>query len=115
MVQDSSNLHAQYPDHLRHWCDTSERFAGGDALLTAMQNHWQADATIYEEQFWQAGTRLVTVYHFDLHNGDETLHMPVVTNPYVRRIIREQNFTVVPFNQAPEAEHQTRYEGHTEA
>ena len=50
MIQDSLNLHSQYPDFSRHWCDTSEQFAGGDALLTAMQNHWVAEATCYEEQ-----------------------------------------------------------------
>jgi hypothetical protein len=112
MVQDSLNLHSQYPDFFRHWCDTSEQFAGGDALLTAMQNNWVADATCYEEQYWHAGTRLVTVYHFELHNGDETLHMPVVTNPYVRRVIREEHFKVVPMENARERQRQSRYEGH---
>ncbi len=112
MIQDSSNLHSQYPEFWRHWCDTSEMFAGGDALLTAMQNDWVAEETCYEEQYWQAGTRLVTVYHFTLHNDDETLQMGVITNPYVRRVIREQNFKVVPFEQAPRAQHETRYEGH---
>ncbi len=112
MIQDSANLHSQYPEYTRHWCDTSERFAGGDALLTAMQNDWIAEDTCYEEQFWHAGTRLVTVYHFDLHNDGETLHMPVVTNPYVRRVIREQQFTIVPMDSTRSAEHTSRYEGH---
>jgi hypothetical protein len=112
MVQDSLNLHSQYPEFFRHWCDTSEKFAGGDALLTAMQNNWVAGATCYEEQYWHAGTRLVTIYHFDLYNGDETLHMPVITNPYVRRVIREENFKVVPLENAGEMQRQSRYEGH---
>jgi hypothetical protein len=111
MVQDSLNLHSQYPDFSRHWCDTSEQFAGGDALLTAMQNNWVADATCYEEQYWHAGTRLVTIYHFKLRNGDETLHMPVITNPYVRRIIREENFKVVPIGEKRITQEVSRYEG----
>jgi len=111
MVQDSLNLHSQYPDFSRHWCDTSEKFAGGDALLTAMQNDWVAEATCYEEQFWQAGTRLVTVYHFELHNGNESLHMPVVTNPYVRKVIRDEHFKIVPFAEARSAQRESRYEG----
>ena len=111
MVQDSANLHAQYPDFSRHWCDTSEQFAGGDALLTAMQNHWVADDTCYEEQFWQAGTRLVTVYHFDLHNGNETMHMPVIANPYVRRVVREEQFKIEPIDEERAAERLHRYEG----
>ena len=112
MFQDSSDQHSQYPDFSRHWCDTSEKFAGGDALLTALQNDWVADATCYEEQYWHAGTRLVTVYHFDLRHGDEMLHMPVIANPYVRRVVREEGFRIVPMNQARTTERQTRYEGH---
>jgi hypothetical protein len=113
MVQDSQNLHSQYPDFSRHWCDTSEQYAGGDALLTAMQNEWIAEKTCYEEHHWHAGTRLVTIYHFELHNGDETLHMPVITNPYVRRILREENFNVVEMNESRKSvAEQHRYEGH---
>jgi hypothetical protein len=111
MVQDSSNQHSQYPDFWRHWCDTSEEFAGGDALLTAMQNHWVADETCYEQQYWQAGTRLVTIYHFNLTNGDEQMAMPVLGNPFVRRIIREEQFKVKPFEQMPTTERENRYEG----
>ena len=76
-----------------------------------MQNHWEAEDTCYEEQYWHAGTRLVTIYHFDLHNGGETMHMPVITNPYVRRIIREEQIKVLPLG----AQKQTRYEGHAQA
>ncbi|MBI1259798.1 MAG: hypothetical protein GC204_20210 [Chloroflexi bacterium] len=110
MIQDSQNQHLQYPDFSRHWCDTSEKFAGGDALLTAMQNHWKADDTCYEEHYWHAGTRLVVIYHFDLHNEGETLHMPVITNPYVRKIVREQQFTIKPLSREQSSQ-RTRYEG----
>lgn len=111
MIQDSSNLHSQYPDFSRHWCDTSEKFAGGDALLTAMQNHWVANETCYEEHYWHAGTRLVTVYVFELKNGGETMRMPVLGNPYVRRVIREEEFKVVPADEKRSAQSQSRYEG----
>ena len=76
-----------------------------------MQNDWKAEDTCYEEHYWHAGTRLVTIYHFDLHNEGETLHMPVITNPYVRKIIREEEFKVLPLNGQETAQH-TRYEGH---
>lgn len=113
MIQDSSNLHSQYPDFSRHWCDTSEKFAGGDALLTAMQNHWVAEDNCIEEHYWHAGTRLVTVFVFNLHNGNETLRMPVLANPYVRRVIRDEEFKVVPADEARTSQRQkSRYEGH---
>ena len=74
---------------------------------------WIAEKTCYEEHHWHAGTRLVTIYHFELHNGDETLHMPVITNPYVRRILREENFNVVEMNESRKSvAEQHRYEGH---
>ena len=109
MIQDSSNSHSQYPDFSRHWCDTSERFAGGDALLTAMNRNWEVEPTCYEEHVWHAGTRLVTIYHFTLHNEGETLLMPVVANPYVQRVVREQGYKVLPFEEAENL--QSRYEG----
>ena len=37
--------------------------------------------------------------------------MPVITNPYVRKIIREEAFKVLPLNGA-ETTQRTRYEGH---
>jgi hypothetical protein len=76
-----------------------------------MQNHWVADETCYEQQYWQAGTRLVTIYHFSLTNGDEQMSMPVLGNPFVRRIIREERFKVAPYDQMPTTEHESRYEG----
>ncbi len=112
MIQDSSNLHIQYPDFSRHWCDTSEKFAGGDALLTAMNRHWEVEDTCYEERFWHAGTRLVTIYHFILHNEGETLLMPVISNPYIRRVISEQQYKIVPIEEAKSSQRISRYEGH---
>lgn len=111
MIQDSANQHIQYPDFSRHWCDTSEKFAGGDALLTAMNREWTVESTCYEELFWHAGTRLVTIYHFTLHNGDETLLMPVISNPYIRRVIKEQEYEIVPFKEAKSSQRVSRYEG----
>lgn len=96
MSQTSGNWHVQYPEHHRHWGHTSEPYAGGDSLLTLVNEGWHIATTCYQEDYWHAGTRLVTIFHFQLVRGDETMTMPVLTNPYVRRIIREQKFTVLP-------------------
>jgi hypothetical protein len=50
------------------------------------------------------------VYHFDLRNDGETLHMPVIANPYVRRVVREEQFKVVPIEQR-RTKTEKRYEG----
>lgn len=99
MLQHSANWHTTYPVFKRHWHSGSETFAGGDALLTAVDNNWSVSDVCYMEEFWHAGTRLVTVYHFELHRGDECINMPVITTPYVRRIIRREGFKVMPIAQ----------------
>lgn len=96
MLQHSSNWHSTYPVFKRHWHSGSEEFAGGDALLTALDEDWSVGETCYREEYWQAGTRLVTVYHFELERDGEKMDMPVVTTPYVRRIISREGFTVKP-------------------
>ena len=96
MFGNRSNQPSQDAEFRRHWSDRSERYAGCDALLTALHNQWEAEGTCYEERYYHAGTRLVTIYHFILHKGDETLQMPVIANPVLRRILREWPFTVVP-------------------
>lgn len=96
MLQHSSNWHTTYPVFKRHWHPGSEKYAGGDALLTALDHDWDVKDTCYLEEFWHAGTRLVTIYHFELERGDEKMDMPVITTPYVRRILREQNFKILP-------------------
>ena len=96
MLQYSSNWHTSYPVFRRHWRPNSETFAGGDALLTALDTEWVAKETCYLEEYWHAGTRLVTLYHFDLERDGEKMTMPVLTTPYVRRIIRELQFKVLP-------------------
>lgn len=96
MLQHSANWHSTYPIFQRHWHSGSEQYAGGDALLTAVDDDWEAVETCYLEEHWHAGTRLVTIYHITLRRGNEEITMPVITTPYVRRIIREQGFKVLP-------------------
>ena len=77
-----------YMRTIRHWHPGSEEWAGADCLLTAIDNGWEVDPTVYIQESWHAGSRLVTIFHFELKKGDETLEMPVITNPYARRLMR---------------------------
>lgn len=92
----SSNFHVEYPDMSRHWDANSERFGGGDALLTRLQTGWTLGDTVWAEQHWHAGTRPVMVLHFRLHKGEEVCDMPVISNPYVRRLIYKLKWQVRP-------------------
>lgn len=104
MLNSSSNWHSTYPVFKRHWHAGSEDFAGGDALLTALDDDWTVSPTCYREEYWQAGTRLVTVFHFELQREGEKMNMPVITSPYIRRIIRNEGFNVKPIAERGEKE-----------
>ncbi len=99
MLEHSSNWHSAYPQFSRFWSAVSEDFAGGDAFLTALDTNWEVSDTCYTQEFWQGGTRLVIVYHFELMRGEEYMVMPVITTPYIRRIIRDQKFQLLPISE----------------
>lgn len=97
MMQDAQNYHVSYPDVFRQWSPECEKFAGGDSLVTALMHGWEfSTKTVYYEEYWHAGTRPVTVFHFKIQKGDRELTMPVITNPYVRRVLRMHDITAKP-------------------
>ena len=89
---DALNAHVTYPDVVRHWSPVSEKYAGGDQLVTLLNEGWQIKETIFCETIWHAGTRPVEIYHMDVVRGDEAMPVPVIANPYVRRIILTMPF-----------------------
>lgn len=99
----SIDLHVDYPDMHRHWDSQSERYGGGDSLLTALQGGWQLDDVIHAEEHWHAGTRPVTIYHFSLARNQEKMSMPVMSNPFVRRLLETLSVEVRPIEAQAEA------------
>lgn len=96
---DSLNAHFEYMDVNRHWHPRSEKYTGGDALITRLNQGWQIRDEVYEEEYWHAGARLVVVYYFELEFQGEVESMPVLSNPYVRRILKELPLTVLPITE----------------
>jgi hypothetical protein len=94
-TQNLSNYHYAYMSMIRHWHPQSEKYTGGDALFTALENGWDMDEEVECQEHWFAGSRGVTIYHFRLRRGDERMVMPVITTPYVRRLIRDSKIKVV--------------------
>lgn len=105
---DSMNLHAHYPDVIKYWSQTSERFAGGDALLTKLRMGWDIEGAVHAEEYWHAGTRPVTVYHFLLVKGELQCLMPVVSTPFVRRLLMEWNLEVRSYDEYRSQLHKQR-------
>jgi hypothetical protein len=89
------NFHIQYLDVNRHWSPRSEKFAGGDNLLTALMRGWEISDKVEKESYWHAGVRQITVYHFRLRRNDQEIAMPVLANPYVNRMLFTSPFSVV--------------------
>jgi hypothetical protein len=95
----STDFHVDYPDIVRHWSAISEKFAGADCFITALRDGWRVVGDIYHENFWHAGTRLTGVFHVTLKRGDETMLMPVISNPYARRLMYMNRVTVRPIEE----------------
>jgi hypothetical protein len=90
---DNKNYHVQYLDVTSQYWNPREGYAGGDHLLTALQNGWEI-VECTEEQMWYAGARCVSIYHFKLQRKGETMIMPVINNPYVQRFIIQSQLPV---------------------
>jgi hypothetical protein len=91
----SSNWHYAYRKYVRHWHAESEKYAGGDCLLTAINNGWNMLVPVMAEAYWRAGSRCVMVYHFTLEYSGKTMVMPVITNPFVERLIVDNRLRLV--------------------
>lgn len=96
MNQNNVNFHVQYLNITsQHWSYSSEKYAGGDHLLTALERGWEVSETVKLERHWFAGMRCIEIYHFTIQRGDKTIDMPVVNNPYVTRFISTYNMKVI--------------------
>jgi hypothetical protein len=99
MLASASNYHVQYMSVTQYWSPTSEKYAGGDALVTALHHGWKISPTIQLEKKWFAGNRQVLVYHFELTRDEETMIMPVINNPYVDKLVYQPGLEVIPMEQ----------------
>lgn len=90
-----SNYHVQYLDvQNQHWHAGSERYAGGDQLVTALDRGWTV-ARCAEAKHYYAGMRFVRIFNFKLHKEGQEMTMPVVDNPYVVRFIDEEEIELI--------------------
>ncbi len=95
-----SNWHYAYRRIVRRWHAASEKYAGGDCLLTAINDGWDITPPVMAEAYWRAGSRCVMVYHVTLERSGETMAMPVITNPFVERLIADNALRLITRQQA---------------
>jgi hypothetical protein len=100
LIQNLTDYHFAYQDLYRHWHAESERYTGGDALNTALDEGWIIKEIVGLQEVNHIGARGTVVYHFELSRKDETVTMPVVGNPYVDRLVMLMQFKLVPLAKA---------------
>ena len=81
-------------DTPRHWHPQSQAYAGGDCLLSALDCGWTVTQMVHCSQS-NRGNRRVLVYFFELQRDSENLVMPVISNPYVERLLAGSPLDVV--------------------
>lgn len=88
MNETPQNFHAQYQDITsQHWSYSSEHYAGGDNLLTAIARGWDIDRKVTLRRHWFAGMRCIEIFHFTIRREQVVADMAVIGNPYVQRYL----------------------------
>ncbi len=82
-------------DTRRHWSPSSQMFAPADVLMQYVADGWTISPVVGLEEHWHAGVRRVDVYHFELTHEEESLVLPVQSNPVVRRLIALNGLRIV--------------------
>ncbi|HYO89544.1 MAG TPA: hypothetical protein VER79_12915 [Candidatus Limnocylindrales bacterium] len=95
----SSDFHADYSEMHRHWDSRSERYAGGDALITAISNGWRLMEPLFEQEYWHSGMRRISVLHATLERSGERMIMPVLANPFISRGLRNRVLDIRPYKE----------------
>ncbi len=91
-----SGIFAERPPRVcRHWSPESQVYAPGDVLLHLISDGWRIYRKVFVESYRCVSQRYVNVYHFVLLRGNERLSLRVVANPAVRRVVQEQQLTVL--------------------
>jgi len=85
----------------QHWSYSSETYAGGDNLLTAIGRGWEIDRAVRQRQHWFAGMRCIDIFEFTIRRDNVVRTMHVLGNPYVRRYLATRSYELVEAQQIP--------------
>jgi len=82
----------------RHWSPSSQPFASAEILLKYLREGWQLERTVAVQMFQCVSRRCVRLYYFSALHDDQSLTIPVVENPIVLRVIRENHLELVDYS-----------------
>ncbi|GAB1421858.1 hypothetical protein MASR2M15_20500 [Anaerolineales bacterium] len=91
----SFNYHILYLNVTnQHW-HPSQGFARGDNLLTAIDQGWKYDENVIRKTHSFGEQRSTSIYIFTLHRDGDSIEMPVVSTPFIRRFIARQKLDII--------------------
>jgi len=93
-IYNPERLHDKYIDTNRHFSPNSEYYTGADSLLTAQRRGWRLVNIAYEDQIMMRGGRYTTLYYFKLIRANEKMIMPILSNPFVLRMLEVRRMIV---------------------
>jgi len=76
------------PSQFRYW-SPSQRYASGDQLARCLQEGWGLGEEVLVETHWFGEARFVNIYRVTLVRGDQQVTMHVMSNPFVRQLLRD--------------------------
>ncbi len=97
-IYNPEGTHERYTVTDRHYCPYSESYTGADSLLTAQRNGWRMVGLAYREDILLRGSRHTALYYFKLQRGTDVMVMPILSNPFVMRMLKQYNVRVLPYS-----------------
>ncbi len=88
-----------YLENPQHWCPRSQAYAGVDNLVSALDKGWKINRHVYRHAIWRGGSRPVVIYYFELRNGNKITTMPVISNPYLLKVIANDSLEIIDATQ----------------
>ena len=76
----------------RHWHGESEKYAGGDSLVTLIFHGWTIESIRQVNEPSKCSRQYIKVYHFELRRDEASMIMPIIGNPYVERLVMTSFF-----------------------
>lgn len=77
------------PKQYRYWSPT-QQFASSDQLARCLQEGWHLNGLVEVEKYWFGDARFIHVYRVRLQQGNKTVTMAVMGNPYSRELLSDQ-------------------------
>jgi hypothetical protein len=78
-----------------HWSRKSQPIAPAEVLMNRLQQGWSVSNTVTCKQHQYGPGRSVDIYTFTLTHNNDTMQLPVQSNPVVRRLLREHNLEII--------------------